>query len=359
MSDDAAFLRGIQADPRDWSLRLVYADWLEERGDPRGELVRIEDEMRLLPVFGDRFWDLKPRRNELRGQVSPEWLEAMGFGTTWHPVFRHGWPDGLKERWRLIREIMERWRKHRTRWERSTMPDVGGKVAEVAEVESRLGLTLPPSVREWVAFDHDTSGWYGEFPLAIHGVGWMQKIPDRQALELHAAHVGYPSWAILLNDLALDDPPVVAFSGHPLELNEGEADSPTAIRLTTFVLSGVLATNRGEGGHFSTELADAAEAGWVRDALSSWAVAHCRLPQARAYGEVSEVDIFEAEDIRIEVGRNRERDSPRDVLSAYFAGPVPDGAIPPFLWDFARRADYVFGPFGRGKGLSNYWDPEQ
>ena len=49
MSDEA-FIEAILASPEDHSLRLIYADWLEERGDLRGEFIRIEHEMRnLLP----------------------------------------------------------------------------------------------------------------------------------------------------------------------------------------------------------------------------------------------------------------------------------------------------------------------
>lgn len=36
MADDADFLRAIIDDPDDDGPRLIYADWLEERGDPRG-----------------------------------------------------------------------------------------------------------------------------------------------------------------------------------------------------------------------------------------------------------------------------------------------------------------------------------
>jgi uncharacterized protein (TIGR02996 family) len=41
MSDEAAFLRAIQSRPDDDLLRLVFADWLEERGDPRGDFIRL------------------------------------------------------------------------------------------------------------------------------------------------------------------------------------------------------------------------------------------------------------------------------------------------------------------------------
>src|SRR5262245_16913044 len=39
-----AFLDAIADEPTDASVRLVFADWLEERGDPRAELLRIQAE---------------------------------------------------------------------------------------------------------------------------------------------------------------------------------------------------------------------------------------------------------------------------------------------------------------------------
>ena len=42
MTDDLTFLRGLLATPKDDLLRLVYADWLEENGDPRSTFLRLE-----------------------------------------------------------------------------------------------------------------------------------------------------------------------------------------------------------------------------------------------------------------------------------------------------------------------------
>jgi uncharacterized protein (TIGR02996 family) len=42
MDHDEAFLQEIREAPGDDAPRLVYADWLEERGDPRGAYVRAE-----------------------------------------------------------------------------------------------------------------------------------------------------------------------------------------------------------------------------------------------------------------------------------------------------------------------------
>src|SRR5687767_2932613 len=35
MVDETTFQRALDLEPHNWALRLVFADWLEERGDPR------------------------------------------------------------------------------------------------------------------------------------------------------------------------------------------------------------------------------------------------------------------------------------------------------------------------------------
>lgn len=44
------FLKVIEAKPENPVPRLVYADWLDEQGDPRGELLRIQEELRQIDV---------------------------------------------------------------------------------------------------------------------------------------------------------------------------------------------------------------------------------------------------------------------------------------------------------------------
>jgi uncharacterized protein (TIGR02996 family) len=149
MQYEQGFLRAIADAPKDNGLRLIYADWLEERRDPRGELIRVCQAMRAVPVWSDHYWELKARRNELWVRCPLKWLEATGYdGSYYDPVFRDGVPDGWRQRWRLIREFTERWHG-------IDVPDVGGRAAEVRQAEERLGLALPPSLQEYVAFIHD------------------------------------------------------------------------------------------------------------------------------------------------------------------------------------------------------------
>ena len=177
------FLNAIQAQPADRTLRLVYADWLDECNDPRGELIRAEEEMRQLPVFADRFWELKPRRNELRAHAGSEWCGKMRYGTECEPVFRHGIPEGWRERWRLIREFTER-------WHRIPMSDIGGRQTEIIEAEARLGRRLPPSVREHIAYVRDTRQHEGHFTL-WHGTFEIEPVPGLPAISLFGGRSGY------------------------------------------------------------------------------------------------------------------------------------------------------------------------
>ena len=44
MNEDEAFIRAIVDNPGDDTPRLVYADWLDDRDDPRGPYLRAEFE---------------------------------------------------------------------------------------------------------------------------------------------------------------------------------------------------------------------------------------------------------------------------------------------------------------------------
>ena len=65
---ERAFLDAIARDPEDHEARIVYADWLEQRGDPRGEYVRLEALQYRIPR----------RLAELEPTLDPVWLAAVG-----------------------------------------------------------------------------------------------------------------------------------------------------------------------------------------------------------------------------------------------------------------------------------------
>jgi uncharacterized protein (TIGR02996 family) len=63
MSHDA-FLDEIRADPEDTIPRLIYADWLEENGDPLAELIRVQCELAELDVEVEGRSELRQRERE-------------------------------------------------------------------------------------------------------------------------------------------------------------------------------------------------------------------------------------------------------------------------------------------------------
>lgn len=60
-----ALLGEIRADPEDMTSRLVYADWLEENGDPLSELIRIQCELAELPADSPQRAALATRERDL------------------------------------------------------------------------------------------------------------------------------------------------------------------------------------------------------------------------------------------------------------------------------------------------------
>src|SRR5262249_19120814 len=125
---------------------------------------------------------------------------------------------------------------------------------EIREVEARLGRTLPPSLREWVAFAHDGCS----SPDCYGGLRDMYLMRDR----FHC----YPNafwllneewnrdWVVLRTDFALPDPPVHGYlsdshRGYE-DVTVGAFEVPIADSVTAFVLDYVMSNTDGAGGAF-------------------------------------------------------------------------------------------------------------
>jgi len=78
MSHEQGFLDQLRADPADQVTRLVYADWLDERGDPRGAYLRAEQELAGLPEEDPRFADLDRAVSEQAAGMKTDWLAVAG-----------------------------------------------------------------------------------------------------------------------------------------------------------------------------------------------------------------------------------------------------------------------------------------
>jgi uncharacterized protein (TIGR02996 family) len=74
MSSGDAFLHAILAAPDDDAPRFIYADWLDEHGEPgRAELIRVQCELARLDASDPRRWELEDRESALLAARGAEW----------------------------------------------------------------------------------------------------------------------------------------------------------------------------------------------------------------------------------------------------------------------------------------------
>jgi uncharacterized protein (TIGR02996 family) len=344
MNEQAAFLAAIRATPDDNTLRLAYADWLEEHGDMEcSELIRVCEAMRGVPVFSDEYWRLKTRRNELRPTCPADWLAATGYdGSRYDQLFRNAVPPDLKGRWRLIREFTERWHG-------IPLGDVGGRLTEVRAVEQRLGRQLPPSLREYVAYANEVTS------LCTGGIAHR----DDFTMELRNGHSaltvmvwdGVLRWAIPYEHLSQEDPPVYAFCA---AWNEDEAEhlpiegtASEAEPLSDFILA-VVDDYKLKGGRFRTWMSEDRELRQVLDASFPIRVARHRTQYVAATTIVHRVSrsqgtIYEGAGI---LARLHASSSQRGFsLEVCAHSSLRPAAIPGFLWEHARSDTYPEGIF--------------
>jgi uncharacterized protein (TIGR02996 family) len=78
MDDEAAFRRAIAEAPADDALRLVYADWCDEHGDPdRAEFIRLQFEAERHEEWTPARMDLDERADALLARNRDRWLRDV------------------------------------------------------------------------------------------------------------------------------------------------------------------------------------------------------------------------------------------------------------------------------------------
>src|SRR4051812_33743754 len=92
--DAAAFVRAVCDAPDDDLPRLIFADWLDERGDPRGEFIRLQVGRPRLPADDPRRRDWKAREDELLRAHEEEWLGPLADVVSSY-TFRRGFIDSV------------------------------------------------------------------------------------------------------------------------------------------------------------------------------------------------------------------------------------------------------------------------
>jgi uncharacterized protein (TIGR02996 family) len=96
MTHDDAFLEAIIESPDDDGLRLIYADWLEEHGQPeRAEFIRVQITLATLPADNPRRQELKTRETDLLTRHQAEWRGRAPSGIV-HRVFWRGFVEAVR-----------------------------------------------------------------------------------------------------------------------------------------------------------------------------------------------------------------------------------------------------------------------
>src|SRR4051794_27520062 len=73
VGEDEAFVAAIRAQPTDDTLRLVYADWLDERDDPRGAFLRLEYRLHGMHEADPDYRKLQQQLGALGGPLDVRW----------------------------------------------------------------------------------------------------------------------------------------------------------------------------------------------------------------------------------------------------------------------------------------------
>src|SRR5262249_42472635 len=94
---EAAFLRSIRETPDDVTPRLVYADWLQENGDPeRGEFIQVQCQLARPDLEEPQRRLLGERAGELLAKNCTAWLAMLpGFLRRMHPEFSRGFVESV------------------------------------------------------------------------------------------------------------------------------------------------------------------------------------------------------------------------------------------------------------------------
>jgi uncharacterized protein (TIGR02996 family) len=156
---DKVFMEAILASPDDDFPRLIYADRLEERNDPRGELIHVQIELARLREEDDRWADLAAREQRLLAQHEAEWARPL---------------QPFCDRW-LFRKGFVEWARLRGKYSCSTGPDFLDCLAAVLARTPVRGIS-------WCATPEDL-GRLAASPLlarlsAIDFYSWNQCAPD-------------------------------------------------------------------------------------------------------------------------------------------------------------------------------------
>jgi uncharacterized protein (TIGR02996 family) len=199
MNEEQALLDEIARNPRDDTPRLVYADWLEERGDPRAQYLRDEAELAALKPRSRQAVAATRRLMAARGKVDPAWLARLE-----QPGVMRAAPVPFTANW------------------------VGTDLGESRPVDGTYGIaryrTLPPLPVERFTGDFrwlDPAAKVGKAPAALNRLAQQAA---RLGLTLPAAFVTFFSAPGLRKRIRSCTDSFFHLPGRPVPVERGDGD---------------------------------------------------------------------------------------------------------------------------------------
>jgi uncharacterized protein (TIGR02996 family) len=208
--DERAFLRAITAAPEDDLPRLIYADYLDERGDPRGEFIRIQVKLsRPDPQLSVReFRALRARERLLLYRHRSAWLGRLGGDWRGDAVFDRGFVVQVDV---SARQFI----RHAQSWLRR---EPIHKAALYGSVSCMRELALCPALKRLTLLSLRNNELRREHVAQLLRSPYLTRLVE---LDLSNNHLGPGSGALLANVQTLPRLQVYHFDGNhnPLDVN--------------------------------------------------------------------------------------------------------------------------------------------
>ena len=203
---DEGFFHALQQDPEDDILRLVFADFLEDRGDDessaRAELIRVQIELTSLSPLTDQAAQLVARQNELLAKWQRVWLGP--WADTLHGwTFRRGMVEAVHVDASDFLDHADDWFAEWPTLTVAKLTRAGGHIPELAAspwLAHLRGLDLSDNGIDSSALVHLTSSRYINWLQALDlsgnligpmGAGLLASTKSANELsELHLARCG-------------------------------------------------------------------------------------------------------------------------------------------------------------------------
>lgn len=133
----------VLSDPDADDARLIYADWLEERDDPRGEFIRVQCELARADPLSERYCDLSERNAALLAEHRDGWIDELQQDVS-KAKFHRGFIDTITVRARqFVKVADDLFRNTPVHWLRLTyMSGAGEQLAELPALQQIRSLDL-------------------------------------------------------------------------------------------------------------------------------------------------------------------------------------------------------------------------